>query len=162
MPVVQLKASQVGAYVQKRAREKLQLARRLAYEIATEAEARAVMATDAADLVDKSQFKRGWGSRKIAKGGEIGNDAPHAAVLEHGRRPMRPGPPFAPIFEWVTRKLFDAYNPAEDEVEAERLAWAIRNHLHVNGMKGHFILRNLEPWMRSEYRRRLRAYLNRV
>lgn len=66
---------------------------------------RAVRATNAAGSVDRGQFKRSWRAVRTEEGAELRNDAPYAGVIEYGRRPGRPGPPLAPIYEWVQRKL---------------------------------------------------------
>jgi len=135
-----IRARDLGREIRATLAEDTELCRQICLELAVRGVARAVIATDREDLVALGQYKRSWDHGLIPNGAEFGNDAPHSAVLEHGRRPGRPGPPVQPIFEWVQRKLFDAYNPVEDEAEAERLAWAIRTKLHHEGMRGRFIL----------------------
>ncbi len=102
-------------------------------------EAEAVRLTAAAGLVDQGAYKLGWKHSKTSTGAELRNDAPHAATIEFGRRPGRPGPPLAPILEWVQRKL--VANGEVDASEAEGVAWAIRNAIHRRGTPPRFILR---------------------
>lgn len=77
--------------------------RLLALEVAVRGEADAVRGTDRAGLVDLGGYKLAWSHRRRSWGAEVGNTAPYAPVLEWGRRPGRPGPPLAPIYEWVQR-----------------------------------------------------------
>lgn len=77
--------------------------RLLALDVCVRAEADAVRLTNADGLVDLGFYRLSWGHRGTSTGAEVGNSAPYAPVLEWGRRPGRPGPPLAPIYEWVQR-----------------------------------------------------------
>jgi len=161
-----IRANDLGDRLRRRLREDTELVRAVALEVALKAEGAAVRATNNSGLVDQGQFKASWVHRSIPKGAEVGNTAPHASTLEHGRRPGRPGPPFAPIREWVARKLVpegkvtgpDGSPPTEADID--QAAWAIRNAIHIRGSKPHLLLKGLEPriarWFRREARRRLR------
>jgi hypothetical protein len=111
----------------------------------------AVRLTDSLDLVDQAQYKNSWKAAPIAKGATLANDAPHAATIEYGRRPNRPGPPLAPIREWVRRKLVGNGEVAEED--AEHVAFLIRLSIHRKGSPPHFVLRSvvkqLGPWFRE-------------
>lgn len=113
----------------------------------------AVRITDALDLVDQSHYKQSWKQRPLPNGSELRNDAPHAPVLEHGRRPNRPGPPIEPILEWVKRKL-DV--PAD---EAEHVAWLIQRRIHQDGSPPYHVLemtfQKMLPAFQRAARRRL-------
>lgn len=118
--------------------------RRAALEMATYGEAQAVRITDDEGKVNLGQYKDGWGSRSTPSGAEWGNDAPHAPTIEWGRRPLRPGPPFEPIYEWVVKKLVgappaDGQDPVTAD-NAEQVAWNIQRAIHRRGTKGREIL----------------------
>ncbi len=150
MPTRRIRARDLARHLREDLRRDTEVCRTAALELAAQGTALAVVRTGNMDLVDKGTYKRGWDFGPIPDGAEFGNTAPHASTLEKGRRPGRAGPPFEPIFEWVKRKFFDGYDPAEDEVEAERIAWAIRNALHYRGMKGRFVLRLTTDLIRAE------------
>jgi hypothetical protein len=117
------------------------LLRRAALDACIRAEARAVELTNEEGLVDQGLFKNSWKASAISTGAELANDAPYAAVIEHGRRPGRPGPPLAPIRAWVHRKLvMTGEIPPEDE---DSVAFAIRQKIHVKGTRPRFILQTV-------------------
>ena len=105
MPWIDIKAADFGRAIEEQLREDTGLARRVALEVALRGVSRAVTLTNKAGKVDRGQFKRSWKAIPTPDGAELLNDAPYAGVIEHGRRPGRPGPPLAPIYEWVQRKL---------------------------------------------------------
>jgi hypothetical protein len=115
-----------------------------ALEAAHAGVAGAIAATDEAGLVDLGTFKRGWDARPIPGGAELFNDAPHAAAIEYGRRPGRPGPPLTPILAWVRRQLVGRSTggrpPLADE-DAVGVAWLIQRRIHARGSPPRFILR---------------------
>lgn len=123
--------------------------RAAAVEAVARGEAEAVRLTNADGLVDQGLYKASWKHRATLTGGELRNDAPYAGVIEFGRRPGAPGPPYAPILEWVNRKLV-ANGEVEPE-EAEDVARAIQFSIHRNGSPPHFIM--------GETARKLRGYL---
>lgn len=75
---------------------------------------------------------------KRGKSPQLRNDTPYAGVIEHGRRPNRPGPPLAPIVDWVRRKMLGMKRPGKRpsattvhwEAEIESIAWAIKQATH--------------------------------
>lgn len=92
-------------YLRERLRADTALVRRAALDAANRGVGAAVAATDKAGSVDLGGFKAAWKAEPLPDGAMLLNDAPYAAVIEHGRRPGRPGPPLAPIVAWVSRKL---------------------------------------------------------
>jgi hypothetical protein len=150
--------SQLDEVLRREMRKCVHLVEEAALEAVSRGEDLAVAATDAEDLVHMGLYKWSWKHHRIPGGAELVNDAPYAGVIEYGRRPKRPGPPLAPILEWVERKLV-----ARGEVEPEKaLATAkrIRALIHQRGTRPRFVLRSTIPKMRrtfvSECRRRFR------
>lgn len=149
-------------------RMEVHLREQVTLEVAHHAEARAVRGTNDKGAVHLGAFKLGWHVMSTAEGAALVNDVPYAGVIELGRRPGRPGPPFAPILEWVRRKLVPNGKivPREGETmeEAARsAAFAIRKTIHEKGTKPRYILRDVNdelPGMvaaalRRTFRRRL-------
>lgn len=123
-----------------------------ALEVAHRGVAEGVRLTNDDGLVHTGAFKRGW---VVGSGPSVRNDVPYAAVIEHGRRPRRPGPPIAPIREWVRLKL------GKTGDELERTAWAIRNSIHKKGTRPRKLMfrvyTKMRPWFKAEVERRLRG-----
>jgi hypothetical protein len=147
-----------------------EVVRRAAIEVTARGVAEAVAETDRQGLVDQSQYRQSWKFYPLDAGAELRNDAPYAGVIEYGRRPNRPGPPFQPIYEWVKRKLggtgaipTDALvtNSRGDVIDpAVGIAWAIRNAIHKKGSKPRFVLRSvfgkMRPWFGEAVKRALK------
>lgn len=138
----------------------------LTMEIVLEAEYRAIQGTNDRGAVHLGAFKLGWHHRKIPGGAELYNDVPYAGVIEYGRRPGRPGPPFAPILEWVTRKLVPNGKivPKEGETmeqAARSAAFAMRRTIHEKGTKPRHILRDVNAELPAMVGRALRRTFRR-
>lgn len=103
MPVID--AKDFARWLQARIAADTEIVRLSALEACARGEAIAVKRTNEVGAVDQGQFRLAWNHRARKDGAELRNDAPYAAVIERGRRPGRPGPPLAPIFAWVNRKL---------------------------------------------------------
>lgn len=101
----EIAAKDFAAWLSKRLAEDTEIVRKSALEALVRGEAQAVRRTTEVGAVDQGQFRLAWNARARPDGAELRNDAPYAAVIERGRRPGRPGPPLAPIFAWVNRKL---------------------------------------------------------
>lgn len=159
MPTVEIPASRFAEFIRERLQRDTDLVRKVALETALRGEAAAVAQTNKVGAVDMGHFKNAWSHRRIPKGAELGNSAPYADVIEHGRRPGRPGPPLAPIEEWVERKLVP--NGLVEAKDAKSVAYAIRRSIHIKGTKPRLILTGLMPklreWFLLEAVRRLRA-----
>ncbi len=126
------------------------------FDVCHRGQAFAVALTNGKKLVDRGLYKMGFRVAPIpgtVVTGSLRNDTPYANVIEWGRRPKRPGPPYAPILGWVMRKL-----GLKDE-EAKRAAFAIRRAIHNRGLKPHHIMRQtkaqMEIWFRADVERRL-------
>jgi hypothetical protein len=132
----------------------LQLA---ALEAAQRAEARAVALTDEKNAVVDGHFKNSWKSAPLPNGAELRNDCPYAGIIEHGRRPGRPGPPLEPIREWVHKKLvMTGEIPAKEE---ESAAFAIRESIHRKGTRPRLILATVWKEVEKDF---MRAALQRL
>jgi hypothetical protein len=124
---------------------------RVLLEVGQRVTTEAVRITNARGLVDLGAYKIGWQTggalRATPSGVEVVNDAPYAGVIEWGRRPGRPGPPLAPIREWVARKLARTGKVRPEQGETlddaiDRVAMLIRNKLHARGSKPRYVLRD--------------------
>ncbi len=113
---------------------------------------RAVMAlqrrTDELKAVDTATYKRDWKMEKLENGVRIFNQAPYAAVIEWGRRVGATPPPASALVPWVKRKL----GVADDK--ARSAAFLVAQAIQRNGIKGKYILTNLNPtiskWIQEE------------
>lgn len=110
-------------------------------------------------LVDRGSFLKAWEAGQDGRDAYLRNSAPYAGVLEYGRRPGAPGPPFEPILEWVERKLVG--NGEIEPEEAVDIAWAIRNKIHHDGSPPHFILRDVSGKLRGYLRKEALRLLRR-
>lgn len=155
MPSVKVDARNLGNALREHARGMDAAVRAAAVDTCHRGVAAAVQMADGDGLVDQGAYKRGFRVANNIKGPELRNDTPYAAVLEHGRRPNRPGPPVAPIREWVARKL------GLSGAELERVAWAIRTAIHKRGTRPHKIMFRtqllMRVWFRAAVEARLRA-----
>lgn len=108
---------------------------RVSVEVANRGLAHAVKLTNEAKLVDVGHFKRSWKVVRLANGGaQLVNDAPHAGVLEYGRRAGKKMPPLAPLVLWCRRKM------GLSEEEAKRAAFVIARKIAKDGTKPHRIM----------------------
>lgn len=57
--------------------------------------------------VDLGRYRDSWRVDLLEDGAELVNDAPHAAVIEFGRRPGQRPPPLLAILEWAQRHAHD-------------------------------------------------------
>ena len=147
MATRQIKAKDFGRVLEHRLRQDTKLLRDASLGAAWRGVAEASRLTVEAGLVDRGGYLGGWDAGATSDGAYLRNTAPYAGVIEYGRRPGAPGPPLAPILEWVRRKLVANGEVAEEE--AESVAWAIRQHIHENGSPPHFILRDVSSRMGS-------------
>ena len=157
MPTVQVDARNLQRALQDHFATRRASLMKATEEVAHRGVAHAVGLTNADGLVYLGAYKRGF---KVVppvgdRGAVLRNDTPYAAVTEWGRRPMRPGPPVAPIREWVRLKL----GLSGDELE--RATFLIRRHIHIHGSRPHLIMHRtylqMKGWFKAEAERRLRA-----
>lgn len=155
MPSVKVDARNLGNVLRAHVRGVSALVHAAALDTCHRGVAEAVRLTNDAGLVDLETYKRGFQVDPASTGPELRNDTPYAPVLEHGRRPGRPGPPVAPIREWAARKL------GLSGAELDRVAWAVRNAIHRRGTKPHKIMfrtqLSMRGWFRAAVEQRLRA-----
>lgn len=152
MPRVRVSPQAFGPALRRRLNEHRRQIEGLALNAAHRGQAYAVNLVDEEGLVDIGEYKRAFSVRRIPRGAELRNTAPYAGVIEYGRRPNRPGPPFEPIFQWVRRKL---------GIEDPGVAWAIRNAIHRRGTRPRFILRRTHRRMLEWFRADVRKLLSR-
>lgn len=157
MPEVEVSPGRLGEVLRQRIAQDVAKLREAALDAALRGVPHVVARTDEFGLVDAGVFKNSWKAERNSDGAELRNDAPYAPVIEHGRRPGRPGPPYEPILEWVRTKL--VLNGAVPPDEAEHVAWAIRDSIHRKGTQPRLILAGalpqLERFFVQEARRRL-------
>ena len=150
-----IRARDFGRIVRRRLRRDQRQIEAAAVESCAQAVGELVAATDRAGLVDQGEYRGGWGHHRIPGGAEVGNDAPHADAIEHGRRPGRPGPPLAPIRRWVERKI----QPPPEQLD--RIAWAIRDKIHREGSPPRLILTSYRPRLLRLFKANVRRRLSR-
>ena len=115
--------------------------------------------TDRRDKVVDGQFKAAWTVERTEGGWDVPNDAPYSGVIELGRRPGRPGPPYEPIREWVEKMVAAGRMALDDGDTIEGVAHAIRAAIHKNGTAPTPILRETasDPkvgrWIRAAAKR---------
>lgn len=83
---------------------------------------------DAAEKVDRGELRGSVSYTREADGAMVSVDAPHASIVDLGTRPFRP--PIEPLAAWALRKGL-----ADDEDEAERIAWGIANMIEKFGIR---------------------------
>lgn len=150
MATVRVRPGHLPSLLRRLLAEDTDALRRAALDTVLFGEVKAVERTNEAGLVDRGLYKLGWGHSRLPKGAELHNRSPHAPVLEWGRRAGAPGPPLKPIREWARRKLVgNGKIPPED---LERVARAVRDHIHRHGTKPHGILRLTYEDMRVHFR----------
>lgn len=130
MPTITVPIEQFSKVLRERFKKDFKTFEKIAREAGQYTVAQAIALTDKLDIVDLGGYKRGWYTKAIAGGSEVGNSSPHSAIPELGRRPMQPGPPLEPILEWAKRKI----TPRPGET-IEQAAYAIRDAIHVRGTK---------------------------
>lgn len=145
------------SWVADRLRADTEIVRLAALETSLRAESALVALTDKEGLVDTGFYKARWQHARTPEGAEVFNDAPYAAVIEHGRRPGRPGPPLEPIRAWVLRKLVP--NGVVPLAEVDAAAQRIRDKIHFQGTAPRRILARVRPkllvWFQAAVRRTL-------
>ena len=130
MPSITITGSQFEAAIRRQLEIDTEVVRKAALEATKWGERRAVRITNEVGAVDQGAFKLGWTTAVgiSDKAAELRNDTPYAGIIERGRRPGRPGPPLAPIFAWVSRKLVgnirQKYRFAKRAAKAEGDAFA--------------------------------------
>lgn len=157
MPVVYVDKKDLAAVLQKHFKNRQDSLIAATNEVTMRGVADAVATTNTENLVDLGTYKRGFRvvmASGPARGAQLRNDTPYAAVIEYGRRPNRPGPPLAPIRAWVERKL------GLTGAEADRAAYLIRWAIHHRGTRPRWVMKRtyerMKLWFKAEAERRLK------
>lgn len=121
---------------------------RILPDVAAQMEAYAVDETVARDKADRGRFAAGWSSRPTADGAQVGNDAPHAPIVEYGRRPNRGMPRRSRglIESWVRRRMEGGSFAPDDgetiEQAVQRITFFVRRKIAREGTEPTPILRD--------------------
>lgn len=90
---------------------------------------------------DTGRYKASWRSRPISSGAQVFNDAPHAAIVEEGRRPGARMPPAGVVEAWARRRL------GVSKEEAARVDFLIRRAIKRRGLRARRVLQSSLPKM---------------
>lgn len=116
-------------------------ARMACLDTAMQVEARYVQRTHQAGAVDTGRMVAAFRFEPTDDGAQVVNDTVYFNVIDKGRRPGQPGPPFEPILQWVLRKQLvgtsraDATQGGDLYAQAVRLAHLIRAKIHRKGIE---------------------------
>ncbi len=140
------------------------------HEIAHRGLAEAVRITNTEHIIDQSAYKRAFrvddSQRRRSTDGQrdmrfrkmpamLINDAPHAAVIEHGRRKGAKMPPDDAIRGWVRRKL----GIGDSDPKQDRVVFAVRKAIAKRGLKPKKVMFRAYLKMRSWWQPRYLAIL---
>lgn len=149
---------QAAAAVRALGPRSMEAAKRAALATAYRAQAALVRATGQAGpanpsglgtggAVNTGHYKRSWKAEALPDGARVYNDAPYAAVIEHGRRAGGRGPPLAAIRDWAMRRL--GLSPEQ----AARAAFPIARAIAARGLLPRQVLGQQLPaiteWLRE-------------
>jgi hypothetical protein len=100
--------------------------------------------------VDRGTYRRSLKVEKIERGATVYNSAPHAPIVEGGRRPGSRMPPLDLIAEWVRRKGVGVQvgpvrrGRSRPEVDVRGLAFVVARAIARRGLPAHRIFARLE------------------
>ncbi len=103
--------------------------------------ARSIPDLVAASPVDTGLYAQSWRMTDTEKSVILGNDAPHAPIIEFGARPF--SPPIEPLLAWAKRVLGDSSQPPDYSPEVRSLAWGVKKKIEREGMAPKSILGNM-------------------
>lgn len=149
MPL-EIRADQWADVIKKRLAGDLEIAKGAAFELAQRGVTEAVEVTTALDKVDLGAFRLGWTVIRLDDRIRLENATPYAGIIEYGRRPNRPGPPYLPIFGWVKRKLVGRGQVAPEE--AEHVAMLVQRAIHLRGTRPFYILAGVFENIKDRFR----------
>jgi len=101
MPELLIDIKNLPAAILKEVRDNRERALSALRRAARIAEGVMVDKSDASD--DRGTFRQGWSVEDTPDGAILGNDAPHAQIVEEGTRPFWPR--FYPVFAYLYRKI---------------------------------------------------------
>lgn len=159
MPAKRIKAEDFPRVLQAHLKRDFETAKAVALDTALWGEREATRLTNDRHLIYLHHFKLAWtgGSKREPFGASLRNNVPYAAVIEHGRRPKRPGPPLEPIREWVRVKLVG--NGKVDPKDLDRVAFLVRQAIHHRGTPPRHVLRDTVRGMKIKLRKDIVAKL---
>jgi len=149
------------------------------FEVALRGEAAGPVVAEYLGLVDRGTYAQRFRARRTRRGAELRNDAPHAAVIEFGRRPGARWPPQSAILGWIRRKGIDVSALADVRIGKRRkkrgagwtkgrrqgvrrgqkqLAFLIARAIGTRGLPAHAVFRRhlipkMTRWFRLELAR---------
>ncbi len=155
----------------------------VAFEVALRGVAEGAAVATRIPIFDRGTYARRFKARRLPEGAELRNDAPHAGVIEFGRRPGRRPPPVAVILRWVRRVGLDVSGLAskrrgvrkkskgkrarKGRVQGVRraqaqVAFLIARAIGRRGLPAHAVFRrHINPQIRRWWRQGLREALRR-
>lgn len=147
-----IKAEHFGAAIKAKTDQIVEIVKGASYNAALFGERHAVQLTNERGLVNYGTYKLAWrrGASRKPYGAQIKNNTPYAPVLEYGRRPGAPGPPLAPILDWVESKL--VRNGDVEPGDAWWVAERIRAHIHRHGSPPRGVLFDTTKAMKKHFR----------
>ena len=153
MADIKVRPGDLARVLRERLKSDAGLVRRASLDAAHFGVAMAVKRTNEVGAVDSGHFKRSWKVDRDSRGASVLNDAPYASNIEFGRLPGSP-PPFAPILQWVMRKLDVEPEAAYD------VAKAIQMSIGRRGIPPKFILRSIRPALGKQFLKEIMKRLN--
>ncbi len=138
-------AKEVGRRTKKRQRQ----ARDAAYGVALRGVFEGAEVAERLRIVDRRTYIQRFKARRTKTGAVLLNDAPHASVIEFGRRPGARRPPLSAIIGWVRRKL--GIRGKRGKAAAFLIARAIgRRGLPAHAVFRRHLIPKLNAWYRAE------------
>lgn len=107
--------------------------------------------------IDTGLYAQSWSVQKLQNEVILGNNAPHAAVIEFGARPFKP--PIAPLLAWAKRVLQDTSQPPKYSKQVWALAVGVQKKIEREGMKPRHVLQNAMPEILENVRLELEKIL---
>lgn len=145
-----------ASHVRKWTKERRKQAKEVAFDVALRGVHEGANVSEALHIVDRRTYIQRFRAVRTKTGAELQNDAPHAAVIEFGRRPGATPPPMKVILGWMKRK---GITP-KDGGTLEGLAFAIARAIGRRGQPAHAVFRrHLRPKLTIWYRAGLRKML---
>jgi len=107
--------------------------------------------------IDTGLYAQSWAVQRLENEVQIGNSAPHAAVIEFGARPFTP--PLKPLLDWAKRVLKDPSQPPRYSDRVWSLAKYTQEKIKREGMKPRHVLQNAMEEILKNVRSEIEAVL---
>lgn len=153
MPTVSVDSRNLSRVLQDHFASKQALLRKVAADTAQRGWAEALNITDTEEIVASQLYRDGFKVVPQPQGAALVNDAPHALIVEWGRRPGARWPPVDAIRAWVELKL------GKTGREADAAAFLIGRKIHERGTPPKHVMRRVYQQMRLWYREEVEARL---